>query len=199
MSTVLCVAKGTFPGGPLRSLKEKLLTARTASASCQLLRLGHLLPVEGGAVDSLEAKKLLKELYLAPKELKARVADTKMKVVTAYAISDAFTDGFDKVLEKCEAAGIKGPLLTAQEYVESGLCPFCLEELDTEGQCVDIDVKSAQQEVSCLNCSNSWTDHYQLIGYMPDGNPDLAWINSKFDCDPELCTDNDPKDTSQYD
>ena len=62
--------------------------------------------------------------------------------------------------------GIKHQLSDADtsKYCREGgtKCPFCASD-DIEGTQVEIDAGYASQEVSCPNCSASWTDVYQLV------------------------------------
>ena len=56
----------------------------------------------------------------------------------------------------------------AERYVKKGgvECPFCGSN-DIEGGEVAIDAGGATQEVSCLECGESWYDLYALTGYLP--------------------------------
>jgi len=51
-----------------------------------------------------------------------------------------------------------------KKYIESGYseCPYCREE-DIQGSMVEIDGRSAFQEMSCLNCHKNWNDIYTLV------------------------------------
>ena len=53
-------------------------------------------------------------------------------------------------------------ILQKKEYLEGPnyKCPYC-GEIDIEGGFVEIDGNDALQEVSCLECSKTWTDVYK--------------------------------------
>lgn len=56
--------------------------------------------------------------------------------------------------------------MTDTEYLQAGgnKCPFC-ESDQVEGSEINIDTKSAWQEVRCNDCGGDWNDLYQLVGY----------------------------------
>lgn len=66
--------------------------------------------------------------------------------------------------------------LSDKQYREAsgGVCPYCGSE-NIEGGSIDIQGKTAQQEVSCLECGAEWNDVYHLAGYNDlkdeDGEP----------------------------
>lgn len=52
-----------------------------------------------------------------------------------------------------------------KDYVKKGFahCPFC-KSSDIDGESVNIDGKTAIQDIGCLNCGAQWTDVYKLTG-----------------------------------
>lgn len=55
-----------------------------------------------------------------------------------------------------------------REYIRtSSRCPCC-DDSNVEGGFVEIDAGAAWQNVTCINCSFSWTDNYKLIGFSYD-------------------------------
>ncbi len=50
-----------------------------------------------------------------------------------------------------------------KEYFRTGHCPYCGSE-NIEGQSIDIDGDTAEQEVGCNDCNKSWYDKYRLTG-----------------------------------
>jgi len=62
-------------------------------------------------------------------------------------------------------------LLTSKqkaEYIKNKgtKCPFCGSE-DIEGDSFDVNEGKASQEMSCLDCEESWYDIYTLTGVIP--------------------------------
>lgn len=66
----------------------------------------------------------------------------------------------------------KAPL-TNKQYVKKGgnCCPFC-GSTNIEGEGVDVQEGSAQQEVTCQDCFASWFDEYNLVGYTIINGPE---------------------------
>ena len=52
-----------------------------------------------------------------------------------------------------------------RKYLDKGACecPFCGSE-NIEGGPVEIDLGSAWQQVSCVDCEKEWSDLYTLTG-----------------------------------
>jgi hypothetical protein len=58
-----------------------------------------------------------------------------------------------------------------KEYFRNGCCPYCGSE-NLEGEGVNIDGDTAEQEVGCNDCNRSWYDKYSLIGvWVPSIEP----------------------------
>ena len=55
---------------------------------------------------------------------------------------------------------------TDTEYLaSSGECPFCSSsEVEGVGS-MDIEGDTASNEISCLDCEQSWYDIYKLVGF----------------------------------
>lgn len=72
--------------------------------------------------------------------------------------------------------------LSDKQYREAsgGVCPCCGSE-NIEGGSIDIQGRSAYQEVSCLECDASWNDVYHLAGYNDLKNADDELIKHKED------------------
>jgi len=56
-----------------------------------------------------------------------------------------------------------------KEYVDSdGVhCPYC-HSTDIEGGSVNVDAGTAWQEISCIECGESWQDVYMLTSIEED-------------------------------
>lgn len=69
---------------------------------------------------------------------------------------------------------IKEPLdipLSNEEYValKGVRCPFC-GSCGIEGDSFDFDGAEASQKIRCLDCDNTWTDVYKLVGFHPSSD-----------------------------
>ena len=55
--------------------------------------------------------------------------------------------------------------ISQRKYLKNPCCcPFC-DSVNTDGENVDINEGSANQEVSCVHCGSVWIDTYKLVGY----------------------------------
>ena len=66
--------------------------------------------------------------------------------------------------------------LSHRQYIQSDgtLCPFC-GSASIEGLAgVEVDARTARQEMGCGECGRFWHDLYQLVGYEPDSGSETA-------------------------